>query len=43
MNYSILEEEKRNISKLLNIDYLKKCSLKNDIAIMVKTVIAVLK
>lgn len=24
MNYSILEEEKRNISKLLNIDYLKK-------------------
>ncbi len=26
-----------------NIDYLKKCSLKNDIAIMVKTVIAVLK
>ena len=26
-----------------NIDYLEKCSLKNDIAIMVKTVIAVLK
>ena len=24
MNYSILEEEKRNISKLLNLDYLKK-------------------
>ena len=26
-----------------NIDYLEKCSLKNDIAIMVKTVVAVLK
>ena len=29
MNYSILEEEKRNISKLLNLDYLKKVNFEN--------------
>ena len=39
MNYSILEEEKRNISKLLNLDYLKKVnfvidSLDNNMGIL---------